>query len=129
MTPSAGVGFSGSKSSGMRNPYVSRHVVAYFSFLRGVHGAPRRPGHRRAGAAKFPFHVAERASAARLSEGVRAQSARLPSALLFALVRTSELMAKWSALDSESWPRESGEVDKWIFCLTTATLAESQEIR
>jgi hypothetical protein len=29
----------------------------------------------------------------------------------------------------ESWPRESGQVDKWIFCLTTATLAEDQEIR
>ena len=30
---------------------------------------------------------------------------------------------------SESWLRESGQVAKWIFCLTTATLAEDQEIR
>jgi hypothetical protein len=29
----------------------------------------------------------------------------------------------------ESWARESGQVDKWIFCLTTARLAEDQEIR
>jgi integrase len=29
----------------------------------------------------------------------------------------------------QSWLRESGQVDKWIFCLTTATLAEDQEIR
>jgi hypothetical protein len=29
----------------------------------------------------------------------------------------------------QSWPRESRQVDKWIFCLTTATLAEDQEIR
>ena len=25
--------------------------------------------------------------------------------------------------------RKSGQVDKWIFCLTTARLAEDQEIR
>ncbi len=29
----------------------------------------------------------------------------------------------------ESWLRESGQVGKWIFYLTTATLAEDQEIR
>jgi hypothetical protein len=29
----------------------------------------------------------------------------------------------------QSWARESGQVDKWIFCLTTARLAEDQEIR
>jgi hypothetical protein len=29
----------------------------------------------------------------------------------------------------QSWARESGHVDKWIFCLTTARLAEDQEIR
>jgi hypothetical protein len=29
----------------------------------------------------------------------------------------------------ESWPQESGQFDKWIFCLTTARLAEDQEIR
>ena len=31
--------------------------------------------------------------------------------------------------DGQSWARESGQVDKWIFCLTTARLAEDQEIR
>jgi hypothetical protein len=30
---------------------------------------------------------------------------------------------------SQSWPRESGQIDKWIFCLTTATLAADQDIR
>ena len=30
---------------------------------------------------------------------------------------------------TKSWARESGQVDKWIFCLTTARLAEDQEIR
>jgi hypothetical protein len=30
---------------------------------------------------------------------------------------------------SQSWPRESGQNDKWIFCLTRPTLAEDQEIR
>jgi hypothetical protein len=34
-----------------------------------------------------------------------------------------------AALEIESWARESGQVDKWIFCLTTARLAEDQEIR
>ena len=34
-----------------------------------------------------------------------------------------------NAKADQSWPRESGQVDKWIFCLTTATLAEDQEIR
>jgi hypothetical protein len=29
----------------------------------------------------------------------------------------------------QSCARESGQVDKWIFCLTTARLAEDQEIR
>ena len=29
----------------------------------------------------------------------------------------------------ESWPRKSGQFDKWIFCLTPARLAEDQEIR
>jgi hypothetical protein len=32
-------------------------------------------------------------------------------------------------IEMESWARESGQVDKWIFCLTTARLAEDQEIR
>ena len=32
-------------------------------------------------------------------------------------------------MQAESWPRKSGQVDKWIFCLTPATLAENQEIR
>jgi NAD(P)-dependent dehydrogenase (short-subunit alcohol dehydrogenase family) len=30
---------------------------------------------------------------------------------------------------TQSWAREYGQVDKWIFCLTTARLAEDQEIR
>jgi hypothetical protein len=34
-----------------------------------------------------------------------------------------------AAKAKESWARESGQVDKWIFCLTTARLAEDQEIR
>ena len=29
----------------------------------------------------------------------------------------------------ESWPQESEQVDKWIFCLTPARLAEDQELR
>jgi hypothetical protein len=29
----------------------------------------------------------------------------------------------------QSWPSKSEQVDKWIFCLTPATLAEDQEIR
>src|SRR5579863_113210 len=29
----------------------------------------------------------------------------------------------------KSWLRESGQFDKWLFCLTTAILAEDQEIR
>jgi len=29
----------------------------------------------------------------------------------------------------QRWHPESAQVDKWIFCLTTATLAEDQEIR
>ncbi len=29
----------------------------------------------------------------------------------------------------ETWLREFRQVDKWIFCLTTATLAEDQEIK
>ena len=29
----------------------------------------------------------------------------------------------------QSRPRKSGQVGKWIFCLTTARLAEDQEIR
>ena len=32
-------------------------------------------------------------------------------------------------VELKSWARESGQVDKWIFCLTTARLAEDQEIR
>ena len=33
------------------------------------------------------------------------------------------------AIVGQSWPQESGQFDKWIFCLTTARLAEDQEIR
>ena len=29
----------------------------------------------------------------------------------------------------QSWPQESEQVDKWIFCLTPARLAEDQELR
>ena len=29
----------------------------------------------------------------------------------------------------EIWPGGSGQIDKWIFCLTPATLAGDQEIR
>jgi uncharacterized protein len=36
---------------------------------------------------------------------------------------------RYIMIDGESWARESGQVDKWIFCLTTARLAEDQEIR
>ena len=34
-----------------------------------------------------------------------------------------------AAQRTKNWPRKSGQVDKWIFCLTPATLAEDQEIR
>ena len=44
------------------------------------------------------------------------------------LTATAEEPTKAMGLN-ESWARESGQVDKWIFCLTTARLAEDQEIR
>jgi hypothetical protein len=42
--------------------------------------------------------------------------------------KTADTVAITAAV-SESWARESGQVGKWIFCLTTARLAEDQEIR
>jgi hypothetical protein len=50
---------------------------------------------------------------------------------LYVLLRISPLVIFLAAqtIASESWARESGQVDKWIFCLTTARLAEDQEIR
>jgi hypothetical protein len=34
------------------------------------------------------------------------------------------------AASLESWPRKSGQLDKWIFCLTAASMiAANQEIR
>jgi hypothetical protein len=38
-------------------------------------------------------------------------------------------IGQWPAFGEESWPHESGQFDKWIFCLMTARLAEDQEIR
>jgi hypothetical protein len=60
--------------------------------------------------------------------------------LLFTLALTAATIAsvciaiwQWSVANGQltvkSWARESGQVDKWIFCLTTARLAEDQEIR
>jgi hypothetical protein len=43
--------------------------------------------------------------------------------------KTSRLLGVTPEGAIESWARESGQVDKWIFCLTTARLAEDQEIR
>jgi cytochrome b len=46
--------------------------------------------------------------------------------------RVMELISQlthWLLYALQSWARESGQVDKWIFCLTTARLAEDQEIR
>jgi hypothetical protein len=33
------------------------------------------------------------------------------------------------ATGDKIWPRGSGQIDKWLFCLTPATLAGDQEIR
>ncbi len=48
------------------------------------------------------------------------------------LLDPSDQLAARLASDGDpeqSWPRKSGQIDKWIFCLTTARLAEDQEIR
>ena len=42
--------------------------------------------------------------------------------------RSAERSRDWR-FGLQSWPRGSGQIDKWIFCLTPATLAGDQEIR
>src|SRR3984957_18277691 len=62
----------------------------------------------------------------RIHEGARSK--------INGLFRKRRVVGAHHAMDEadmhpKSWARESAQVDKWIFCLTTARLAEDQEIR
>jgi hypothetical protein len=48
-------------------------------------------------------------------------------AVLDAIFYIIETGCQWRMLRGERWPGESGQEDKWIFCLRAARIAADQE--